>query len=76
MNCPVCGREMKKGVLATNGSRLGWMPERKSRFLDVTLGKMQDIGTYPLGLLGPAEAPDAYFCENCKKVTGIFDVVF
>lgn len=74
MKCPVCGMEMQKGGLIAMGRGLVWVPEEKfekgwrpAYDTEVSLGKTSH-------LLGETRVPDAYYCESCRKVTGIFDV--
>ena len=63
-----------KGRPDSHGRGLVWAPEEKfekgwrpAYDTGVSLGKTSH-------LLGETRVPDAYYCESCRKVTGIFDV--
>lgn len=75
MKCPKCGMEMEKGGLVTDSCALVWYPEEtydkhpiKRTF---TIGKR--IGTTSM-LYSETKVPDAYYCEKCNIVTGVFSV--
>ncbi|MDO4740187.1 MAG: PF20097 family protein [Eubacteriales bacterium] len=76
MLCPICGKEMEKGGLVAQGVVLMWHPE--AQFAKKGLGRMLYTEGKPIGrsnvLLGQTRVPDAYYCADCNKVTGIFDV--
>lgn len=77
MKCPVCGREMEKGGIIVDGAIVvSWHPEREFVkkgiksiiYLD---GKM--IGQSNV-LLRRVKIPNAWFCKECNKIVGLFDV--
>jgi len=77
MNCPICGKEMEKGGLIGSGVSLMWFPQ--SQFGKKGLRRLLYTGGKPIGrsnaLLSQTRVSDAYYCDVCGKVTGIFDVV-
>ena len=74
MKCPVCGAEMQKGGLIADARWLIWAPADKYEkgWRPAYDGKIK-LGRSST-LLRETRVPDAYYCGNCKKVTGIFDV--
>lgn len=75
MNCPCCGAEMEKGGIVSGGLYTVWYPteiyEKNALRRRYTIGKR--IGTTSV-IWKETKVPDAYYCKNCNKVTGIFDV--
>lgn len=76
MKCPVCGREMQEGGMIADGVSVGWVPmeqfKRKGLARLVSTG-LRTIGTANV-VLGQTRIPNAYFCQNCNKIAGIFDI--
>ena len=76
MRCPICGNEMEEGGLIVDGVAPGWVPkeqfERKGLKRLVYTG-LRSIGTTNIPL-GQTKIPNAFFCKNCNKIVGIFDV--
>lgn len=77
MVCPVCGKEMEKGGLIGGGVTLQWFPQ--AQFGKKGLRRLLYTGGKAIGksnvLLGQTRVPGAYYCSDCKKVAGVFDVV-
>lgn len=76
MLCPICGKEMEKGGLIGGGVTLQWFPQ--AQFGKKGLERLLYTGGKPIGksnvLLNQIRVPDAYYCAECNKVAGIFDV--
>ena len=73
MKCPICNNEMQEGFLTSN-SVIRWFPletcNKKIRLFDKgarLIGELKFLGQ-------GTKVPNAYFCETCNKVIGIFDV--
>lgn len=75
MNCPICGEKMLEGGLVAAAIAISW--HSKEQFEKNYLGIYTD-GKSLAGksniLLGQTTVPNAYFCEKCSKVVGVFDV--
>lgn len=75
MKCPECGGEMEKGGLAADSMYIVWYPEetfkKNSILRTFDIGKR--IGTTSM-LYSETTVPDAYYCEKCNIVTGVFKV--
>lgn len=67
---------MEKGGLIGGGVTLQWFPQ--AQFGKKGLRRLLYTGGKAIGksnvLLGQTRVPNAYFCKDCKKVAGIFDV--
>ena len=76
MKCPLCGNEMREGGLIIDGVAPGWVPMEE--FQKKGLKRLIYKGLRTIGkanvLLGETKVPNAFFCENCNKIVGIFDV--
>ena len=77
MNCPICGRNMEKGgIVAEKAITVMWHPEseyQKTGLKSYMFHHGKLLGRhYPLR--GVVKIPDAWYCRNCEKVTGIFDI--
>ena len=76
MKCPICGNELYAGGLIIDGVAPGWVPmeqfQRKGLKRIVYTG-LRTIGT-PNVLLRQTKVPNAYFCKQCNKIIGVFDV--
>lgn len=76
MLCPICGKEMQEGGLIVNGVSAGWVPMeqfQKKGFERLVYTGYKSIGSWN-ALLDQTKVPNAWFCEDCNKVTGVFDV--
>jgi hypothetical protein len=76
MKCPICGNEMLKGGLIANSISVGWVPIEqfdKKGLKRLVCTEFRTIGK-PNVLLNQTTVPNAYFCKECNKVMGIFDV--
>lgn len=76
MNCPICGKTMEKGGIVTGGVTAMWHPlsefeKKKWRRIVYTDGK--PIGKSSV-LLNQTRIPNAYFCQSCNKIIGIFEI--
>ena len=78
MQCPYCGKEMTKGFIGAESSRVSWTfwlehdYLMKHTFLPVTKKKMQEAGGYviPFGN-GINTAPNTFYvCRDCGKMIG------
>ena len=59
MNCPSCGKEMKKGRLTAGGYWIRWVPEEGIDLVDaVTVSRMSLSG----------KGKPAWICQTCRKV--------
>ena len=76
MNCPVCGAHMEEGGLIIDGVAPGWVP--MEQFRKKGAKRLLYMGLRTIGktniLLGQTRVPGAFFCKNCNKIVGIFDV--
>lgn len=67
---------MLPGGIISNGIYVSWVPE--SEFKKRGIERLGYDGGKNLGstnfLLGQTRVPGAYYCKNCNKVAGIFDV--
>lgn len=76
MNCPLCNSEMQSGGLIIDGVAPGWVP--MDEFQKKGLKRIVHTGLRTIGktsiLFGQTKVPNAFFCEKCNKIIGIFDV--
>lgn len=76
MNCPICGKEMQEGGLIIDGVAPGWVPlkefERKGLKRLIYKG-LRTIGKTNI-LLSQTRVPNAFYCDACNKIVGVFDV--
>ena len=76
MNCPICGAQMEEGGLIIDGVAPGWVP--MEQFQKRGAKRLLYTGLRTIGktnvLLGQTRVPGAFFCKNCNKIVGIFDV--
>ncbi len=76
MKCPICGKEMLPGGLISSGVYVSWVPE--DEFNKRGIECLGYYGAKNLGstnwVLPQTRVPGAYYCEDCRKVTGVFDV--
>lgn len=75
MKCPKCGMEMEKGGIVAESLYIVWYPEEKFRKNPImrTFDIGKRIGTTSM-LYSETTVPDAYYCEKCNIVTGVFNV--
>lgn len=75
MNCPCCGAEMEKGGLVSDSLAIVWYPteiyDKHSIKRTFEIGKR--IGKTSV-VWSETKIPDAYYCEKCNIVTGVFKV--
>ena len=77
MKCPICNQEMEEGGLIVDGVAPGWVPTeqfRRKGFKRIVYMGLCTIGKENL-LLGQTKVPNAFFCRNCNKTVGVFDVM-
>ena len=77
MNCPVCGKEMAAGGLWVSGTLVRWLPEkdfRESTLFKIVFPDAKVLKGKTNHLMKETKVPGAYYCENCGKIVGIFDL--
>ena len=76
MKCPMCHDEMQEGGLIIDGVAPGWVP--MEQFRKKGLKRIVHTGLRTIGetnvLLRQNKVPNAYFCKQCNKIVGVFDV--
>ena len=76
MKCPICNNEMQEGGLIIDGVAPGWVP--LEQFQKKGLKRIVHTGLRTIGetsiLLSQTKVPNAFFCESCNKIVGVFDV--
>ncbi|MHC1723554.1 MAG: PF20097 family protein [Aminipila sp.] len=81
MICPICGKEMTKGGIILTGKRLfgefTWYPQdefdkKGLKALDRSNGK--NIDSMEMSLMREEKFNNAYLCESCNKIVGIFTI--
>lgn len=76
MKCPICSHEMHEGGLIADGVAPAWVP--MEQFQKKGLKRIVYTGGRTIGktnfLLRQTKVPNAFFCEHCNKIVGIFDV--
>ncbi len=76
MKCPVCGIDMSEGGLIVNCVDPGWVPMeqfRRKGIKRLIYTGLRTIGETNI-LLNQTKIPNAWFCRNCSKVMGVFEV--
>ena len=77
MKCPICGFEMENGGIIADGAVLvSWHPERefeKKGLKSILYRDGKSIGQAK-PLLRIVKIPNAWYCKDCNKVVGFFDV--
>ena len=67
---------MREGGLIIDGVVPGWVP--MEQFQKKGLKRLAYTGLQKIGqtnfLLGETKVPNAYFCRDCNKIVGVFDV--
>ena len=79
MKCIVCGAEMQPGDIVASGITVMWVLRRE--FQKKGIRKLIYEGGKSIGhsnvsdmVFGQTKIPNAYYCEHCNKIIGIFDV--
>ena len=76
MKCPICNKEMQEGGLIIDGVAPGWVP--MEQFQEKGVKRIGHTGFRTIGktniLLGQTKVPNAFFCGNCNKIVGVFEV--
>lgn len=76
MNCPICDKEMQEGGLVIDGVLPHWIS--LDQFQAKGLKRLRCKNPRYIGkrntLLRETRVSNAFFCENCDKIVGIFDV--
>lgn len=76
MRCPICDNEMEEGGLIIDGVAPGWVP--MEQFQRKGLKRMVYTGLRTIGktsiLFSETKVPNAFFCDKCNKIVGVFDV--
>lgn len=76
MKCPMCHDEMQEGGLIIDGVAPGWVP--MEQFQKKGLKRIVHTGLRTIGetniLLGQTKVSNAFFCKQCNKIIGVFDV--
>lgn len=73
MKCPLCNELMSEGGIVTNGDSVSWFSKEeydKKRRFTFKAGKQIGKTNYLLGL---TRIDNAFYCETCNKVVGVFD---
>ena len=79
MKCPVCDNEMQPGGLITGlrGGAVSWLPVDKYEKSRGPL-RAQMNGKILMAenkfFSGQRKIPNAFFCEKCNKIVGIFEL--
>jgi len=76
MKCPICNNELLEGGIIVDDVACGWVPMeqfKKKGIKRLMYTGMRTIGESSI-FLNQTKIPNAYFCKNCNKIMGIFDV--
>ena len=76
MKCIYCGSDMQLGGIVTQGISAMWFPQenlQKPYLFKVVFEGGINIGKKDY-LWGQTLLTDAYYCPQCRKIIGIFDV--
>lgn len=76
MKCIYCGSDMQLGGIVTQGISAMWFPQenlQKSYLFKVVFEGGINIGKKDY-LWGQTLLTDAYYCPQCRKIIGIFDI--
>lgn len=76
MKCPICSTEMEEGGLIVDCVNPCWIPASqfgKKGLKRLVYNDIKRIGNTNV-LLGQTKIPNAFFCETCNKIVGIFDI--
>ena len=72
----MCIRDRLEGGIIVDDVACGWVPMeqfKKKGIKRLMYTGMRTIGESSI-LLNQTKIPNAYFCKNCNKIMGIFDV--
>ena len=76
MKCPICNNEMEEGGIVAEGISTMWVP--MEQFNKTGLKRLIYSNGCMIGrrdiLIGQTKISNAFLCENCNKVVGIFDI--
>ena len=76
MKCPMCHNAMQEGGLIIDGVAPGWVP--MEQFQKKGMKRIAYSGLHTIGetniLLGQTKVSNAFFCKQCNKIVGMFDV--
>lgn len=77
MKCPICGKAMHMGGIVADGAILvSWYPQEQ--FEKTGLKSLWYTGGKTVGKSNPflksVKVPNAWYCDGCDKVIGVFDV--
>ncbi|MFV0516957.1 MAG: PF20097 family protein [Aminipila sp.] len=80
MICPICGKEMTKGGIILTGKNLcgefTWYSENEFNKEGIKVwdrSNRKNIDS-KRSLRGEEKFDNAYFCESCNKIVGIFTI--
>lgn len=76
MKCPICGKALEQGGIVTSGVTAMWhsLSEfNKKKWQRVVYTDGKPIGKSSI-LLSQTRIPNAWYCNSCNIVTGIFPV--
>ena len=76
MKCIYCGSNMQLGGIVTQGVSAMWFPQenlQKPHFFKIVFEGGISVGKNDY-LWGQTLLTDAYYCPQCRKIIGIFDV--
>lgn len=76
MKCILCDAKMLQGGIVTQGVSAIWIPQiefQKKGIKKLIYKNGKNIGSSDV-VLGQTKISNAYFCSNCNKIIGIFDV--
>ncbi len=76
MKCPICGKEMQDGGIVVDGVAPMWVPKEqfdRKGLKRIIYREGRSIGKTNI-ILGQTKISGAFFCRECNKVIGIFDV--
>lgn len=81
MICPICGKKMTKGGIILSGKQMcgefTWYPQNefnKKGLKTWNRANGKNIDATEMNLLSEEKFNNAYFCESCNKIIGIFTI--
>lgn len=82
MKCPVCDAEMQKGgIIAFDTADVRWLPlaDYEADPAELSTENGYSLGAFEYRPLGwrsrdMVRLDDAWFCEDCFKVVGVFNI--
>lgn len=76
MRCPICNGEMEEGGIITDDISPMWVP--MDQFNRKGLKRLIYSRGKPIGepniIIGQTKISNAFFCEGCNKIIGVFPV--